>query len=1224
MRTIFITPLLWKKLDRAAIRRGEEGQALVLIAFVIIAMVGMVGLAIDGGLGYLESVKLQRAADAAALAGVPWIPENRAVADGRARLSAEANGVQVACPVILPDTTPGVETSYEKRCRSSSWDVMTAGTPGQYFTFESDVPQTRGIQYRVTLGKMQQRFFLGVLGFPNYPIVRVATASYSRLVRFGSSFNYYGTQGVLYDHYMRCDANDLALCGGNITNNTLNMYGATYQKYIVMRCNQANPPNPCIGGFWGHISGPSLKHSSGDAFNPIKDGANETPTGSNILGKGTIGAESRRPNCLHTSEAIDINGGRGSWFVNNVFARTGGTCPQIENGVPVRNQDYHLDRPTPYQGFGYEIAVQVDPGAIWKYADTVNNVVNHTNLNITIYDGGMSETGESGYHGTGDNYQNDGDGDANTVDYLRQPYWNFKPDNFQLGPSGSVTYNNILEQKKLFVCSPGTTGSHCGLIAQGPSTNGTDARPEVGTGRNSMDSNWRLVPDTNNFNWTYNDMRTRFTLYAPPTVPSIPSTYANVQGNYIGSFEVTDMSVRNRDVSVSKIADNANEFCYVIFDDVKTSSFNLRPAPSAPENNRPPSGSLQYRADGVANNTVAFTPATGGKGPDYAYQLTFSGGNAVSNPAALAQNTRYNYICGPNGATKPDFRWNMLKGTPTARYGTGFINGAGQDDRSISKGILEPDPANPNGYRNIEKTPLVTGSLSTAGGAVISTTANPATAASPPTSIWDAPRTGWTPFVDPIQDCRSSAIDWNSTTGRWPIDPMWGHNRIPFNMAYGDPLVNKAWITNTSWIAAGITNPLTTTLPAYRVAGYYTLYYSFHGWRCDWDFDSNYTFNPRKNATSEDKSMVSNPSLSMGRRTILGGTNGKWDRAFTIGHPGLVSNSYMKSVLQNTPAFDGYGSASNANQNRETLVPGDSPGFLDADFELGLEPYFHLTNVAWNPAGQIVADPTLSDNEARVRPGVYMLHVQVFGGSGANRYSVKAEYENPRVVTETLIDSRIMSTYPVPNVFAVTSMAIYVNAQNPDGITEQNVIFDLASIPSGNAGTQATLQIFDTGDVSGDLDIEILEPSGWGPRISAPTGTQPKTGTAWNWQVMLGDKIPTRIRACHYSQNVMQLGITGSCYPTTFQATQTTQAVRKNNSQSFNDQWIYLDFTIPPAASYATWQKECAAHSVPENLCYYYQINYKIKDYQTTKGSGNDTTTWQLLVQSQPIHLVID
>ena len=46
----------------------EEGQSLVLVAFAIIVLVGFVGLGVDLGLAYIERVRIQRAADAAALA----------------------------------------------------------------------------------------------------------------------------------------------------------------------------------------------------------------------------------------------------------------------------------------------------------------------------------------------------------------------------------------------------------------------------------------------------------------------------------------------------------------------------------------------------------------------------------------------------------------------------------------------------------------------------------------------------------------------------------------------------------------------------------------------------------------------------------------------------------------------------------------------------------------------------------------------------------------------------------------------------------------------------------------------------------------------------------------------------------------------------------------------------------------------------------------------------
>ncbi len=72
----------------------ERGQALVLIAFGIIVLIGMVGLAVDGGNAYSDRRRAQNAADTAVLAGAlayarndsNWqgIADNRAVSNGYA------------------------------------------------------------------------------------------------------------------------------------------------------------------------------------------------------------------------------------------------------------------------------------------------------------------------------------------------------------------------------------------------------------------------------------------------------------------------------------------------------------------------------------------------------------------------------------------------------------------------------------------------------------------------------------------------------------------------------------------------------------------------------------------------------------------------------------------------------------------------------------------------------------------------------------------------------------------------------------------------------------------------------------------------------------------------------------------------------------------------------------------------------------------------------------
>ena len=54
--------------------RGQRGQSLIIIAVAFVAILVIVGLALDLGLVYVERVKLSRAVDAAALAGAQELP----------------------------------------------------------------------------------------------------------------------------------------------------------------------------------------------------------------------------------------------------------------------------------------------------------------------------------------------------------------------------------------------------------------------------------------------------------------------------------------------------------------------------------------------------------------------------------------------------------------------------------------------------------------------------------------------------------------------------------------------------------------------------------------------------------------------------------------------------------------------------------------------------------------------------------------------------------------------------------------------------------------------------------------------------------------------------------------------------------------------------------------------------------------------------------------------
>jgi len=73
--------------------RDTRGSVLVLVATGMVFMLGMTGLAIDSGRGYLTRLRLVRAVDSAALTGARTLRSGEAVALEQATAAAYANGV---------------------------------------------------------------------------------------------------------------------------------------------------------------------------------------------------------------------------------------------------------------------------------------------------------------------------------------------------------------------------------------------------------------------------------------------------------------------------------------------------------------------------------------------------------------------------------------------------------------------------------------------------------------------------------------------------------------------------------------------------------------------------------------------------------------------------------------------------------------------------------------------------------------------------------------------------------------------------------------------------------------------------------------------------------------------------------------------------------------------------------------------------------------------------
>ena len=146
----------WYSPTGEPVGEGERGATLIWVASMMIVLLGMASFAVDLGWAYLNQTRLQRAADAAALAGVVHLPAFVANATADAQAAAGANGFPI-----------GGNTT------------MT-------------VTQLADNKLEVTLTTVVPTFFLRVLGMDSFTLVRKSTAEYVKPVPLGSDSNVFG------------------------------------------------------------------------------------------------------------------------------------------------------------------------------------------------------------------------------------------------------------------------------------------------------------------------------------------------------------------------------------------------------------------------------------------------------------------------------------------------------------------------------------------------------------------------------------------------------------------------------------------------------------------------------------------------------------------------------------------------------------------------------------------------------------------------------------------------------------------------------------------------------------------------------------------------------------------------------------------------------------------------------------------------------------------------
>ena len=150
--------------------KSQAGQAIVFIALMVVVLFAGVGIAVDAGLGYYYNTSAERAAAAAALSGVIFMPYqfdpasatpagSRNDATERAIDEAAKNGFRNGDPVGAVVVTPAV-------------------VPGA------------GNKLQVTVARTVPVFFMSIFGAAPYRVSRTAIATYLPPITLGQS----GTQ----------------------------------------------------------------------------------------------------------------------------------------------------------------------------------------------------------------------------------------------------------------------------------------------------------------------------------------------------------------------------------------------------------------------------------------------------------------------------------------------------------------------------------------------------------------------------------------------------------------------------------------------------------------------------------------------------------------------------------------------------------------------------------------------------------------------------------------------------------------------------------------------------------------------------------------------------------------------------------------------------------------------------------------------------------------------
>ena len=200
----------WTAFTRRARAVGDEGQAILLFALLLTTLFGFVGLVVDVAWFQLNLVRVQRAADAGALAGSVYLPGNVPGAYAAAKAATAQNG--------FTDAVNGVVVDPQRDNVNTSLLNVTVTAP-------------------------VRTWFMRMFGVTTFTSTRNARAEFILPVPMGSPQNYYGIS---------------RLCSNTACTNV---------------GDAVTPANPLSSqGFWGAVITKGGNRQNGDLYSTYYNG----------------------------------------------------------------------------------------------------------------------------------------------------------------------------------------------------------------------------------------------------------------------------------------------------------------------------------------------------------------------------------------------------------------------------------------------------------------------------------------------------------------------------------------------------------------------------------------------------------------------------------------------------------------------------------------------------------------------------------------------------------------------------------------------------------------------------------------------------------------------------------------------------------------------------------------------------------------------------------------